>query len=118
VFFFVLRHKCKNPKEIIPDDEIEKLECYGTVEVFRPEEAEPLEASCATQKLRPCFGIDNFLKARKKVSRSPEQLQIVVGQEAAEVVALKPIVEVNLIEVRSNDFFAQCVGLSAQEWDS
>ena len=41
MFFFVLQHKCKNPKETIPDDEIEKLERYGTVEVFSPEGAEP-----------------------------------------------------------------------------
>lgn len=41
VFFFVLQHKGKNPKETIADDEIEKLERYGTVEVFSPEGAEP-----------------------------------------------------------------------------
>jgi hypothetical protein len=33
------------------------------------------------------------------------------------IVALKPIVEVNLIKVRSSDLFAQFVGLSAQEWN-
>lgn len=41
VFFFVLRHKCSNPRQTIPDDEIEKLERYGKVQVFSPEGAEP-----------------------------------------------------------------------------
>ena|SRR3989442_13609969 len=41
LFFFVLRHNCKNPKSTIPDDEIDKLERYGTVKVFHPQGAEP-----------------------------------------------------------------------------
>src|SRR5713226_1293604 len=41
LFFFVLRHKCKNPKRTIPDDEIDKLERYGTVKIFSPEGAKP-----------------------------------------------------------------------------
>jgi hypothetical protein len=39
LFFFVLRHKCDNPSVTIPDDEIDKLERYGTVEQFHPEGA-------------------------------------------------------------------------------
>ena len=39
LFFFVLRHKCNNPSVTIPDDEIDRLERYGTVEQFRPEGA-------------------------------------------------------------------------------
>lgn len=41
LFFFVLQHKCKNPKRTIQDDEIDKLERYGTVKVFHPERAKP-----------------------------------------------------------------------------
>lgn len=41
LFFFVLQHKCKNPKRTIPDDEIDRLERYGTVRVFSPEGAKP-----------------------------------------------------------------------------
>jgi len=41
LFFFVLQHKCKNPKRIITEDEIDKLERYGTVKVFHPERARP-----------------------------------------------------------------------------
>jgi len=36
LFFFVLRHKCSNPTVTITDDEIDKLERYGTVQQFRP----------------------------------------------------------------------------------
>lgn len=39
LFFFVLRHKCSNPDLTIPDDETDKLERYGTVDVFQPERA-------------------------------------------------------------------------------
>ncbi len=41
LFFFVLRHKCKNPKSTILDDEIDKLERYGAVKIFSPEGAKP-----------------------------------------------------------------------------
>ncbi len=51
LFFFVLRHKCNNPKKTIPDDEIDRLEHYGTVEVFVPEGAEPSVIARAFKKL-------------------------------------------------------------------
>jgi hypothetical protein len=41
LFFFVLRHKCQNPKRTIPDDEVENLERYGTVKIFPAEGAKP-----------------------------------------------------------------------------
>jgi hypothetical protein len=49
LFFFVLRHKCSNRDLTIPDDETEKLERYGTVEVFRPEGARSEEIARAFQ---------------------------------------------------------------------
>ena len=50
LFFFALRHKCKNPKNTIPDDEIDKLERYGTVKVFSPEGAKPQVIARAFEK--------------------------------------------------------------------
>jgi len=82
---------------------------------FRPASLRSGSVTCATQQLCSCLGIASFLKARKKISLSPDHSEIVVGEEPAVIVVLKPIVEVNLIEVRSNDLFAQFVGLSAQE---
>jgi len=41
LFFFVLRHKGEDPSATVPDDEIERLERYGTVKRFHPEGAKP-----------------------------------------------------------------------------
>lgn len=41
LFFFVLQHKGSNPGITIPRDEIDKLERYGTVEVFGGEGNRP-----------------------------------------------------------------------------
>jgi hypothetical protein len=41
LFFFVLRHKCNNPKSTIPDDEIDRLGRYGTVQVLGSEGDKP-----------------------------------------------------------------------------
>ncbi len=35
LFFFVLRNKGDNPEKIIPDDEIQPLDRFGTVKVYR-----------------------------------------------------------------------------------
>jgi hypothetical protein len=50
LFFFVLRHKGSNPDATIPDDESEKLERYGLVEIFQPEGAKPTAIAEAFQR--------------------------------------------------------------------
>jgi hypothetical protein len=42
-------------------------------------------------------------------------LEIVIDQKTTVVVGLEPMVQVNLIEVRSDDLFSQFVSLAAQE---
>jgi hypothetical protein len=41
LFFFVLQHQGMRPANTIPDDEIDKLQRYGTVKVFHPQGAAP-----------------------------------------------------------------------------
>ena len=66
---------------------------------------------CATQIFHPrSESMDRF-----HLTRFAWFLEIVVGEEAAVVVALKPMVEMDLIKVGRNKFFPEFVGLAAQE---
>ena len=74
-------------------------------------------SACATQNSVHASKSPTLSRLAREVLLSPEHLQVVCQPEPAVIMALKPIVEVNLIEVRSDDLFAQFVDLSAQEWN-
>jgi hypothetical protein len=50
VFFFALRHKCSNPDVMLKDEEIDKLERYGKVEIFQSEGAKSVAIAKAFRR--------------------------------------------------------------------
>ena len=65
---------------------------------------------CAPQIFRPREIIDRF-----PLARLTRFSKIIVREESTVVVALKPMVEMDLIEVGRNQFLAEFVRLAAEE---
>ena len=60
------------------------------------------------------FVADDRSRTRRPTS---SDLKIVVDEEAAIVVCFQPVVQMNLVQIRSDDLLAQFVGFRTQERD-